>query len=282
MGIMEFVKMHGLGNDFILINGLKDGGTVNYFELAPKICDRNFGIGADGLLIILPSEVADIKMQIINSDGSEAEMCGNGIRCFAKYVFEEGIVDKTKMEVETLAGIIVPELILQKDKVVSIRVDMGEPQLERSRIPMIGSPGPVIKEKLKVLDQEFEVTAVSMGNPHCVIFVSDLTKIDINKWGPLIEKHQAFPRKTNVEFVQVVTPSEAIMRVWERGAGITLACGTGACATLTAGVLNNLLHRTAIIKLLGGELEIEWAENNHLYMTGPAEEVFRGVINLTV
>lgn len=279
---MEFVKMHGLGNDFILINGLKDGGTVNYFELAPKICDRNFGIGADGLLIILPSEVADIKMQIINSDGSEAEMCGNGIRCFAKYVFEEGIVDKTKMEVETLAGIIVPELILQKDKVVSIRVDMGEPQLERSRIPMIGSPGPVIKEKLKVLDQEFEVTAVSMGNPHCVIFVSDLTKIDINKWGPLIEKHQAFPRKTNVEFVQVVTPSEAIMRVWERGAGITLACGTGACATLTAGVLNNLLHRTAIIKLLGGELEIEWAENNHLYMTGPAEEVFRGVINLTV
>ena len=279
---MEFVKMHGLGNDFILINGLKDGGTVNYFELAPKICDRNFGIGADGLLIILPSEVADIKMQIINSDGSEAEMCGNGIRCFAKYVFEEGIVDKTKMEVETLAGIIVPELILQKDKVVSIRVDMGEPQLERSRIPMIGSPGPVIKEKLKVLDQEFEVTAVSMGNPHCVIFVPDLTKIDINKWGPLIEKHQAFPRKTNVEFVQVVTPSEAIMRVWERGAGITLACGTGACATLTAGVLNNLLHRTAIIKLLGGELEIEWAENNHLYMTGPAEEVFRGVINLTV
>lgn len=279
---MEFVKMHGLGNDFILINGLKDGGTVNYFELAPKICDRNFGIGADGLLIILPSEVADIKMQIINSDGSEAEMCGNGIRCFAKYVFEEGIVDKTKMEVETLAGIIVPELILQKDKVVSIRVDMGEPQLERSRIPMIGSPGPVIKEKLKVLDQEFEVTAVSMGNPHCVIFVSDLTKIDINKWGPLIEKHQAFPRKTNVEFVQVVTPYEAIMRVWERGAGITLACGTGACATLTAGVLNNLLHRTAIIKLLGGELEIEWAENNHLYMTGPAEEVFRGVINLTV
>ncbi|NLT95593.1 MAG: diaminopimelate epimerase [Clostridia bacterium] len=277
---MEFTKMHGLGNDFILINALEDEKDVDYYELAPKLCDRNFGIGADGLLIILPSEIADIKMRIINSDGSEAEMCGNGIRCFAKYVFEKGIINKTRMEVETLAGIIIPEIMLNNNKVVSVRVNMGEPQLDRAKIPMEGPPGPVIKEKLKVLDNEFEITAVSMGNPHCVIFVSDLTAIDINKWGPLLEKHPVFPRKTNVEFVQIINPAEAVMRVWERGAGITLACGTGACATIVAGVLNNLLNRKATIKLLGGELEIEWAENNHVYMTGPAEEVFRGTIDL--
>jgi diaminopimelate epimerase len=272
--------MHGLGNNFILINALKDNESVNFFGLAPKLCDHNFGIGADGLLIILPSEKADIKMQIINSDGSEAEMCGNGIRCFAKYIYEAGIINKTKMEVETLAGIIVPEIYLENNKVVSVRVDMGEPQLERNKIPMKGSSGHVIKEELNVLDEVFEITAVSMGNPHCVIFVPDLAEIDIKKWGPLIENHQAFPRKTNVEFVQVKSPSEAVMRVWERGAGITLACGTGACATLTAGVLNNLLERKAIIKLPGGELVVEWAENNHLYMTGPAVEVFRGEIDL--
>jgi len=277
---MEFTKMHGLGNDFILINALEDEKDVDYYELAPKLCDRNFGIGADGLLIILPSEIADIKMRIINSDGSEAEMCGNGIRCFAKYVFEKGIINKTRMEVETLAGIIIPEIMLNNNKVVSVRVNMGEPQLDRAKIPMEGPPGPVIKEKLKVLDNEFEITAVSMGNPHCVIFVSDLTAIDINKWGPLLEKHPVFPRKTNVEFVHIINPAEAVMRVWERGAGITLACGTGACATIVAGVLNNLLNRKATIKLLGGELEIEWAENNHVYMTGPAEEVFRGTIDL--
>ncbi|MGI6224913.1 MAG: diaminopimelate epimerase [Peptococcales bacterium] len=273
---MDFTKVHGLGNDFILINALEKNDSLDYFALAPKLCDRYFGIGADGILLILPSHVADIRMQIINSDGSEAEMCGNGIRCFAKYVYEQGIINKTIMKVETLAGIIIPEIILEDNKVVSIRVDMGEPQLERSKIPMLGSSGQVIKEKLKVLDRDFEITTVSMGNPHCVIFVPDLKEIEIEKWGPLIEKHQVFPRKTNVEFVQVINPQEAVLRVWERGAGITLACGTGACATLTAGVLNNLLNRRANIKLLGGELNVEWAENNHLYMTGPAVEVFRG------
>jgi len=277
---MRFVKMHGLGNDFIIINTLVEKEFLDYFALATKLCDRNFGIGADGLLLIWPSQNADIRMQIINSDGSEAEMCGNGIRCFAKYVFEQGIVNKTTMKVETLAGVMIPEVILEDDKVVLVRVDMGEPQLDRAQIPMLGEPGSVISEKLKIQEQEFKITAVSMGNPHCVIFVSDLEEVDIKKWGPLIEKHQAFPRKVNVEFVQVLNGSEALMRVWERGAGITLACGTGACATLTAGVLNNLLERKAIIKLLGGELTIEWAENNHLYMTGTAVEVFRGEIEL--
>lgn len=277
---MEFVKVQGLGNDFVIINALEENGFLNYFALAQKLCNRKFGIGADGLILILPSQTADIKMRIINSDGSEAEMCGNGIRCFAKYVYEQGIISKTKMAVETLAGVIVPEIIFENNKVVSVRVDMGEPLLERSQIPMLGKPGRVIKERLKVIDEEFEITTVSMGNPHCVIFVTDLNKIDIEKWGPLIETHPVFPRKINVEFVQVINLHEAVMRVWERGAGITLACGTGACATLTAGVLNNLLERKAIIKLLGGELTIEWAENNHLYMTGPAVEVFRGKINI--
>lgn len=277
---MEFVKVQGLGNDFVIINALEENGFLNYFALAQKLCNRKFGIGADGLILILPSQTADIKMRIINSDGSEAEMCGNGIRCFAKYVYEQGIISKTKMAVETLAGVIVPEIIFENNKVVSVRVDMGEPLLERSQIPMLGKPGRVIKERLKVIDEEFEITTVSMGNPHCVIFVTDLNKIDIEKWGPLIETHPVFPRKINVEFVQVINLHEVVMRVWERGAGITLACGTGACATLTAGVLNNLLERKAIIKLLGGELTIEWAENNHLYMTGPAVEVFRGKINI--
>ncbi|KJS81451.1 MAG: diaminopimelate epimerase [Peptococcaceae bacterium BICA1-8] len=277
---MNFVKMHGAGNDFILINLLEGNSPLDYSLLAPKLCDRNFGIGADGLLFIMPSETADIKMRIINSDGSEAEMCGNGIRCFAKFVYEEGIINKNIIEVETLAGKIIPEIILNNNKVASVRVDMGEPKLERSQIPMFGEEGRVIKEKLVIAEKEFEVTAVSMGNPHCVIFVPNIKEIEIEKWGPLIEKHPVFPRKTNVEFVQVITPSEVVMRVWERGAGITLACGTGACATLTAGVLNNYINRKASIKLLGGELTVEWEENNHLYMTGPAIEVFRGVISI--
>jgi len=277
---VNFVKMHGAGNDFILINLLEGNSPLDYSLLAPKLCDRNFGIGADGLLFIMPSETADIKMRIINSDGSEAEMCGNGIRCFAKFVYEEGIINKNIIEVETLAGKIIPEIILNNNKVASVRVDMGEPKLERSQIPMFGEEGRVIKEKLVIAEKEFEVTAVSMGNPHCVIFVPNIKEIEIEKWGPLIEKHPVFPRKTNVEFVQVITPSEVVMRVWERGAGITLACGTGACATLTAGVLNNYINRKASIKLLGGELTVEWEENNHLYMTGPAIEVFRGVISI--
>jgi len=271
--------MHGLGNDFILINLLEEESSIDYSLLAPKLCHRNFGIGADGIMLIMPSETADIKTRIINSDGSEAEMCGNGIRCFAKFVYEEGIINKNIIEVETLAGTIIPEIILNNNKAASVRVDMGEPKLERAQIPMLGEEGRVIKEKLKVDDKKIEITAVSMGNPHCVIFVSDIKEIEIEKWGPLIEKHPIFPRKTNVEFVQVINPSEVVMRVWERGAGITLACGTGACAALTAGVLNNYLSRKASIKLLGGELTVEWAENNHLYMTGPATEVFRGVIN---
>jgi len=276
---MNFSKMQGLGNDFIIVNSLKESVPEDYAFLTKKVCDRRFGIGGDGLMLVLPSDKADIKMRIFNSDGSEPEMCGNGIRCFAKFVYEEGIVNKTKMEVETLAGIIVPELILNNEgKVSAVKVDMGEPQLERSKIPMLGPEGHVVNENLSVDGQGFAVTAVSMGNPHCVIFVSDVEKINIEEWGPLLETHKSFPRKTNVEFVQKVNSQEVIMRVWERGVGITLACGTGACATLVAAVLNKQTDRKATVKLLGGDLFIEWAENNHVYMTGPAIEVFRGTV----
>ncbi|MFZ7103128.1 MAG: diaminopimelate epimerase [Peptococcaceae bacterium] len=277
---MEFTKMHGLGNDFIIVNRFNEEQRQDYSALAAKLCDRHFGIGADGLILVLPSAEADIRMRIFNSDGSEPEMCGNGIRCFAKYVFAEGLIRQKIMRVETLAGIIVPEIILDNDKVVSVKVDMGEPQLERSQIPMLGPYGNVLKEKITINDQEFEISAVSMGNPHCIIFLADLTDIQLEKWGPLLEKHKLFPNKTNVEFVQIKNREEAVVRVWERGAGVTLACGTGACAVLVAGVQNDLLARESLIRLPGGDLMIHWAENNHLYMTGPAKEVFRGNIHV--
>lgn len=274
--------MHGLGNDFILINTLEEEVFQDYAELARKLCNRNFGIGADGLIIVLPSEKADIKMRIFNPDGSEAEMCGNGIRCFAKFVYEEGIIQKTKIKVETLAGIIGPELLLgNTDKVNAVRVDMGKPILERAQIPMQGPEGQVVNEIISAADKEFLITAVSMGNPHCVIFVPDLEQVPVEEWGPLLETHRAFPRKTNVEFAQVINDEEILMRVWERGAGVTLACGTGACATLVAAVLNKLTKRKVTLKLTGGDLLIEWAANDHVYMTGPAVEVFKGWTTIT-
>lgn len=275
---MNFCKMHGLGNDFILINGLTENIAEDYNQLALKICHRNFGVGADGLMIVLPSDKADIKMRIFNSDGSEAEMCGNGIRCFAKYIYEEKIVFKNKMSVETKAGIMLPELTVNaEDKVESVRVDMGKPQLERSKIPMKGKEGQVIEELLEVGGEKFKITAVSMGNPHCVIFVEDIDEFELVEWGPIIENHPLFPEKTNVEFAQMVNKEEIIMKVWERGSGITLACGTGACATLVAGVLTNRTRKKATIKLPGGDLFIEWEDNGHIYMTGPAQKVFRGI-----
>lgn len=280
---MRFVKMHGLGNDFIFVNGFEEKiAERDYSELGKKLCDRFFGIGGDGLVFILPSESADIKMRIINSDGSEAEMCGNAIRCFAKYAYEQGLVDKTKITVETLAGIMGPELILENGKVVAVRVDMGEPRLNREQIPMLGEPGQVVNEALEVDGNIYMITTVSMGNPHCIIFVDDALSFPLTELGPKVEKHTSFPRKTNVEFVQVVNPSEMIMRVWERGAGNTLACGTGACATLVAGVLTGQTDRKAKVHLAGGTLEIEWAENNRIYMTGPATHVYNGELDLTL
>lgn len=277
---MKFTKMQGLGNDFILVNGLTEAMPEDLGQTARFLCDRHFGIGADGLVFILPSESADIRMRIINSDGSEAEMCGNVIRCFARLVYDLGIVKKHAIKVETLAGVMIPELIFEGDRVVSVRVDMGEPKLERNLIPMEGPSGKVIDEPIQVGENTYNVTCVSMGNPHCITFVPDISSIPITEVGPSLERHPSFPRKTNVEFIQILNRNEVNMRVWERGAGETLACGTGACATAVACVLNNLTDRNITVHLPGGDLVIEWAENNHVYMTGPGEYVYTGEIDI--
>jgi diaminopimelate epimerase len=272
-----FTKVQGLGNDFVLVNCFEEMlDLARAPEIAARVCDRYFGIGADGLILLLPADDGDVAMRIFNSDGSEAEMCGNGIRCTAKYLYERGLVKKDKIRVKTLAGMIIPELIIENGIVKLVRVDMGEPRLERSEIPMSGRPGRVVGEPLAVGDSIFHITAVSMGNPHCIIFVPDTDKVSLHDIGPSIEKHSSFPRKTNVEFIQVLNRDEVIMKVWERGAGETMACGTGACATAVACVLNGHTGRRVTVHLKGGSLLIEWEENNHVYMTGPAEEVFTG------
>ncbi|MGI6587587.1 MAG: diaminopimelate epimerase [Peptococcia bacterium] len=275
---MNFTKMHGLGNDFILIDGFKEKLPADLLTTSAKLCDRHFGIGADGLILVLPSEKADLKMRIINSDGSEAEMCGNGIRCFARYAYEKGFVNKETFTVETLAGIMTPRLVFEQNKLMGITVDMGEPVLERSAVPMLGPAGQAINEPLSVLDKIVYVTALLMGVPHCIVFVDDVSKIAIEKYGPALETHATFPKKTNVHFLEVLNDREIKMRVWERGAGLTLACGTGACASLVAAVLNKKTGRKAKVHLPGGTLIIEWAENNHVYMTGPARNVFSGKV----
>ncbi len=275
-----FTKMQGTGNDFVVLDCVAHPEYLQ-FALHPasaaKMCDRHYGIGADGLVLVLPSDIADTQMRIINSDGSEAEMCGNGIRCFARYVYEQGIVKKETMTVQTLAGVLVPRMIVDANgNVTGVEVDMGEPILDRQGVPMIGE-GQAIAVPIKVEDTEFFVTAVGMGNPHCVTFVEDLTTFPITHWGPLMEESRYFPRKTNVEYVQVISEKEVRMRVWERGASVTMACGTGSCATVVACVLNNKTGREVLVHLDGGDLHIRWdAESNHLYMTGPAENVFTG------
>lgn len=278
---ITFTKMQGTGNDFVVLDCVAHPEYLD-FALTParasKMCDRHYGIGADGLVLVLPSELADIQMRIINSDGSEAEMCGNGIRCFARYVYEQNIVKKETMTVETLAGILVPRMILDVNGIVTgVEVDMGEPILDRTGVPMIGE-GMAISEPIQIEERTFIITAVGMGNPHCVTFVDDLTQFPIEYWGPRMETSAYFPRKTNVEYVQVLSENEVIMRVWERGAAVTKACGTGSCATVTACVLNNRTGRDVLVHLDGGDLRIRWDEaNNHLFMTGSAENVFTGV-----
>ena len=277
---IDFVKMHGLGNDFILIDCLSkplgDSSFLSY--LAKKLCNRNFGIGADGLMLILPSSKADLRMRIFNYDGSEAQMCGNGIRCFAKYAYENKLVSKNKFTVETLAGIIIPELTITNNKILGVKVNMGTPKLRRREIPMNGKDTlTVVNETLKINpEQTFKITCVSMGNPHCITFVNDVQSISVDEIGPKIENQPLFPEKTNVEFIQVLNKQEINFRVWERGVGETLACGTGACAALVAAVLNKKTDREATIHLPGGALNIQWADDRHVYMTGPAELVFRG------
>ena len=261
---LSFVKMHGLGNDFVLLDGRKEPlAQLDVKNLAIEMCDRHFGIGADGLLMVWPSTKAHYRMQVINPDGSEAEMCGNGIRCFAKYVYETDQLKEEVISVETLAGTLLPAVILENGKVIGVEVDMGTPQKIQNL-------------NLKIQNNDFVITEVSMGNPHAVIFVDDLSLINLEEVGPLIENDPHFPNRTNVEFANVINDKEIEVLVWERGAGETLACGTGACATLVAANQAGKIGRRAIVKLPGGNLDIEWTEDNHVLMRGPAEKVFEG------
>lgn len=276
---MNFTKMHGLGNDFIVVAGEKEL-PAGADQLAIQLCNRFFSIGADGVVFILPSEKADFQMRIINSDGSEAEQCGNAIRCVSKYVYDHKLIDATEITVETIgAGVQKVQVQVQDGKVATARVDMGEPILQGLQVPTTVDANEVIDYPIEVDGRTFRFTAVSMGNPHCVIYVEDAVNFDLATWGPKLEAHPMFPRKINVEFATVRDRAYTDMRVWERGAGPTLACGTGACATLVSSVLNGLSDREATVSLKGGDLFIEWLEeDNHVYMTGPAEEVFTGKI----
>ncbi|MGE5472908.1 MAG: diaminopimelate epimerase [Ignavibacteriales bacterium] len=278
---MIFTKMQGTGNDYIYVDCLKHNLQLDLSELARRISDRHFGVGSDGLVLIMPSEKADFKMRIFNSDGSEPEMCGNAIRCVGRYVYDRGLTTKKVINIETLAGIKIIELNIEAGAVNSVRVDMGEPILTAELIPVISSKKEVVKEILEVDGRTFEFTCVSMGNPHAVTFVDDVNEIALEKIGPKIENNKIFPRRTNTEFVKVVNREVLEMRVWERGAGETLACGTGACAVMVAAALNGLSERKVVIRLRGGDLQIEWKEeNNRVYMTGPAEYVFEGEYDL--
>jgi len=278
---LSFTKMEGAGNDFIFINAIKDNISLSKAQ-AQKLCDRHFGIGADQILIVRPSSTSDFRMDIINADGGVVEMCGNGIRCFAKYVRDIGLTQKTKLDVETLAGIIRPEIIDNHSKNSSqtlwVKVDMGEPILEGKQIPVEVS-GKIIKYSLD--ESPYPITCVSMGNPHCVLFVGDVREAPVAELGSTLERHRFFPKRTNVEFVEVQDRKNLKMRVWERGTGETLACGTGACATAVAGVLTNKSDRNVTLHLTGGDLEILWDEKtNHVFMTGPATTVFEGEIEM--
>lgn len=274
----SFTKWQGCGNDFILVNGFAERlAEDDLAALSEKVCDRHYGIGADGLILVLPSEKADFRMRILNADGSEAEMCGNGIRCFAGVVHDEGLSDQASFTVETGAGILVPRLHFADDRLRGVCVDMGEPILAADRIPVEGfGSAHVIEQPITAAGETLSMTCVSMGNPHCIIFVDDADRVPIEKLGPALENHARFPNKTNVEFATVKDRTHIRMRVWERGAAVTLACGTGSCATLVAAALAGRTGKEAEIELDGGKLQIEWAANNHIYMTGPAEKIFAG------
>ncbi len=272
---MKFTKMQGIGNDYVYVNCFEEE-IKNPSELSIAISDRHFGIGSDGLIMIMPSPVADAGMRIFNADGSEAQMCGNGIRCVAKYLYEYGIKKSGQMTIETGAGLKTIELAISNDRVTQVKVAMGTPELLRNDIPMLGDNIQVINEPLQVNDTVLYVTCVSMGNPHCITFVDDVDSIDLSVIGKAIENHKLFPERINAHFVQQISADKVKMRTWERGSGETLACGTGAVATGVACVLNNLTERIINTQLPGGELTVEWTDNNKTFMTGPAEIVFTG------
>lgn len=277
---MKFTKMHGIGNDYVYVNCFEEN-IENPSEMAIKVSDRHFGIGSDGLILIKPSQVADFEMAMYNADGSRGEMCGNGIRCVAKYVYEKGLTDKTSISIETLAGIKYLDLTIEKGKVALVKVNMGAPELLAEKIPVIAETKEVIHQPLTVDGREYTVTCVSMGNPHCITFLEeDVRELDLLKIGPSFENHKNFPKRINTEFVNVIDRKTLRMRVWERGSGETLACGTGACATAVAAIVNGLTEEEVTVQLLGGDLRIRWdREENLVYMTGSATIVFDGEID---
>ncbi len=277
---MKFTKMHGCGNDYIYINGAVERiASEDKPELVRKISDRHFGIGGDGAIFINPSTEADFEMEMYNADGSRAEMCGNGIRCVAKYVYDNGLTDKTNISIVSCGQVKYLELFLKDGRVDTVRVNMGAPELSAGKIPVTAENGKdrVIDEAITVQGNEYKMTCVSMGNPHAVVFMDEVERLDIEKIGPYFENHARFPKRVNTEFVKVIDRTHVQMRVWERGTGETLACGTGCCATVVACILNGLTDETVTVKLLGGEIQITWdREADLVYMTGPATTVFDG------
>lgn len=276
--MIKFTKMHGLGNDYVYMDCTKISVPDNVSDLAQFVSDRHFGVGSDGLILICASDICDFKMKMYNMDGSEAGMCGNGIRCVGKFVYDKGLTNKINITIETLAGVKVLELNVKNNKVETVKVDMGEPILEAKKIPVISDEKEIVKNlKITALDKEFKFTCVSMGNPHAITIVEDVDSFDVEKYGSLLEIDKHFPEKANIEFIQIINRNTIKMRVWERGSGETMACGTGASAAAVACNLNGLVEDEVTVKLLGGDLNIKWnKEDNHIYMTGPATTVFEG------
>lgn len=275
----KFTKMEGLGNDYIYMDCTESGEPKNIDSLAQNVSNRHFGIGGDGLILICKSDIADFKMRMFNADGSEAEMCGNGIRCVGKFVYDKGLTNRTNVKIETLAGIKELKLNVISGKVEEVEVDMGEPILEPENIPVISKENPVKNLEIQVLDRKFKFTCISMGNPHAVTLVENIEQFNLEKYGKILETDKHFPEKANIEFIEILDRKQVKMRVWERGTGETLACGTGACAVAVSTVLNGYTENEVTVKLLGGNLKILWnKENNHIYMTGPARTVFEGEI----
>lgn len=284
--MIKFTKMHGLGNDYVYLDCTKSGVPDDIVNLAQFVSNRHFGVGADGIILILASDTCDFKMRMYNADGTEAQMCGNGIRCVGKFVYDKGLTTKEKITVDTLAGVKVLDLNIVNGKVETVKVDMGEPILNSKKIPVITNlTKPELEENfvnnlnITALDRTFNFTCVSMGNPHAITIVNDIDNFEVDKYGKTLEVDKHFPEKANIEFIEVINKNLIKMRVWERGTGETFACGTGACATAVACNLNELVEDDVTVQLLGGNLEIKWNKtNNHIYMTGPATTVFEGVI----
>ena len=279
---MKFTKMHGCGNDYVYINGFTEQiPHEQKAEIVRKISDRHFGIGSDGAIFINPAKEADFEMEMYNADGSRSEMCGNGMRCVGKYVYDYGLTDKTEFSVVSAGKVKYLTLTIEDGKAVQVRVDMGEPILNPQEIPVRAGNEPVINEPIAVLDKEYKMTCVSMGNPHAVIFVDNTDSFPVNEIGPYFENHEKFPNRTNTEFVQIVDRNHIKMRVYERGTGETLACGTGCCASVVACVLNNLTDDNVYVQVLGGVVQVQWNRiENRIYMTGPATTVFDGEIDV--